>query len=69
MCFGWIAFWKWEPCASRTSSYAGLFKIGGQNPVDSEAITVRRPRARDLGIVLGRLPCGELNAITDVEGV
>ncbi len=28
-----------------------------------------RPRARDLGIVMGILPPGELNAITDVAGV
>lgn len=28
-----------------------------------------RPRARDLGIVVGSLPTGPLNAITDVEGV
>jgi D-aminopeptidase len=30
---------------------------------------VSRYRARDLGIVIGRLPTGELNAITDVPGV
>ncbi|MEO8291180.1 MAG: P1 family peptidase [Gaiellaceae bacterium] len=28
-----------------------------------------RPRARDLGIAVGTLPTGELNAITDVPGV
>ena len=28
-----------------------------------------RPRARDLGIAIGRFPAGPLNAITDVEGV
>ena len=28
-----------------------------------------RPRARDLGVVVGILPSGPLNAITDVEGV
>ena len=37
--------------------------------MDSEEQSVRRPRARDLGIVLGRMPCGALNGITDVEGV
>ncbi|MFM2105036.1 MAG: hypothetical protein RL338_68 [Chloroflexota bacterium] len=31
--------------------------------------TPRRPRARDLGIVVGDLPTGPLNAITDVPGV
>lgn len=29
----------------------------------------RRPRARDLGLITGSLPPGELNAITDVPGV
>jgi len=31
--------------------------------------STQRPRARDLGITLGRLPCGPLNAITDVDGL
>ena len=31
--------------------------------------SVTRPRARDLGIVVGVLPAGPLNAITDVAGV
>src|SRR5579872_6566124 len=30
---------------------------------------MNRPRARELGVVIGRLPPGELNAITDVPGV
>src|SRR5690625_1863992 len=29
----------------------------------------KRPRARDIGISIGELPPGELNAITDVNGV
>src|SRR5215203_3258247 len=33
------------------------------------AQTQNRPRARDLGITVGILPTGPLNAITDVEGV
>ena len=28
-----------------------------------------RPRARDIGVVVGIFPTGENNAITDVEGV
>ena len=28
-----------------------------------------RPRARELGIAVGKLPCGKHNAITDVPGV
>ena len=35
----------------------------------STANTQNRPRARDLGITVGILPTGPLNAITDVEGV
>jgi len=31
--------------------------------------TAERPRARDLGVVVGILPTGPLNAITDVDGV
>jgi D-aminopeptidase len=34
-----------------------------------EAVETKRPRARDLGITIGILPTGELNAITDVMGV
>ncbi|HEX5417306.1 MAG TPA: P1 family peptidase, partial [Chloroflexota bacterium] len=30
---------------------------------------MNRPRARELGIQIGRLPTGLLNAITDVPGV
>jgi D-aminopeptidase len=35
----------------------------------SSANTQNRPRARELGITVGVLPTGPLNAITDVEGV
>jgi D-aminopeptidase len=35
----------------------------------ADALTGPRPRARDLGIRIGRLQTGELNAITDVPGV
>src|SRR5262245_19620548 len=37
--------------------------------VKAQAPANHRPRARDLGIVIGVLPPGELNAITDVAGV
>ena len=33
------------------------------------ALAVTRPRARDLGVTIGTLPTGPLNAITDVAGV
>jgi D-aminopeptidase len=35
----------------------------------SSANMQNRPRARDLGVVVGILPTGTLNAITDVDGV
>lgn len=39
---------------------------GGMAPT---ANTQNRPRARELGIIVGILPTGPLNAITDVDGV
>src|SRR5256885_12500843 len=33
------------------------------------ALELTRPRARDLGITIGSMPAGPLNAITDVAGV
>src|SRR5713101_844616 len=33
------------------------------------ALTTTRPRIRDLGVTIGSLPTGPLNAITDVAGV
>jgi D-aminopeptidase len=33
------------------------------------ALAAARPRARDVGVVIGTLPTGPLNAITDVAGV
>jgi D-aminopeptidase len=35
----------------------------------TSAIAQDRPRARDIGLVVGTFPTGELNAITDVAGV
>lgn len=37
--------------------------------IGSSAQTQNRPRARELGITVGILPTGPLNAITDVDGV
>ena len=44
-----------------------MAKTSGQANPDESAPT--RPRARDLGIRVGILPLGPLNAITDVNGV
>ena len=47
-----------------------LLLLGGIVAQANQASTPRaRPRARDLGIVVGVLPPGSLNAITDVAGV
>jgi D-aminopeptidase len=42
-------------------------ETGGQTRVDATPPT--RPRARDIGLRVGVLPAGRLDAITDVEGV
>jgi D-aminopeptidase len=39
------------------------------SPSNTPTTTTGRPRARELGVVVGVLPTGPLNAITDVEGV
>jgi len=44
-----------------------LFLLMGQTV--SQAQDARRPRARDAGVIVGVLPTGPLNAITDVAGV
>jgi D-aminopeptidase len=44
-----------------------LVLLGGGTAMSQEAI--ERPRARDAGVVVGILPPGPLNAITDVAGV
>ena len=38
-------------------------------PVTAAGQEVKRPRARDAGVIVGVLPTGQLNAITDVAGV
>jgi D-aminopeptidase len=47
----------------------GLVVIGALQPRLSEGQQVKRPRAREAGIVVGILPPGPLNSITDVNGV
>lgn len=46
-----------------------LARSFAQTPAQTPAQTEPRPRARDLGIQVGILPPGPLNAITDVAGV
>ena len=38
-------------------------------PNVSQGQEARRPRAREAGVVVGILPTGALNSITDVDGV
>src|SRR6266536_31323 len=44
-------------------------KTAAQNNQNISPSIKERPRARDLGIIVGILPTGALNAITDVAGV
>ncbi len=37
--------------------------------LQAHAAEQARPRARDVGVVIGTLPTGPRNAITDVDGV
>src|SRR5688500_11295055 len=46
---------------------ASLFALALMNPTGFT--DEKRPRARDLGLVVGVLPAGRWNAITDVSGV
>src|SRR6266853_2468482 len=47
----------------------GLIVIAVLQPRLSEGQQAKRPRAREAGIVVGILPPGPLNSITDVNGV
>src|ERR1700741_2315926 len=47
----------------------GLLSILIVFSMAASAYTQNRPRARELGIIVGVLPPGPLNAITDVDGV
>ena len=48
---------------------AALFLALVSIAVSSQSVNSSRPRARDIGLKIGVLPTGVLNAITDVEGV
>ena len=54
--------WRWGLLGLLLPTLAGAVACGQER-------TDGRPRARDLGIKIGILPTGELNAITDVSGV
>ncbi|HXI75377.1 MAG TPA: hypothetical protein VNG94_07295, partial [Pyrinomonadaceae bacterium] len=51
---------------------AGLFILlvtAFVGPLTSQGQQAKRPRAREAGIIVGILPTGPLNSITDVSGV
>ncbi len=54
------------PTKAFTASLALLLLLPHMTQTGSQG---RRPRARDIGLVVGVLPAGPQNAITDVEGV
>jgi len=58
-----------ETHATRQYLLAGIFSLVSLAGSSVEAQEAPRPRARDLGLTIGILPTGPLNAITDVEGV
>ena len=61
---------KHKSClAAMRSARLGLAFLASWNVQAQKATETPRPRARDLGIVVGVLPTGPLNAITDVAGV
>lgn len=58
-----------ETHATRQHLLAGIFSLVSLAGLSIEAQEAPRPRTRDLGLTIGILPTGPLNAITDVEGV
>jgi D-aminopeptidase len=54
---------------SRTTQLSCLTVIITSLTLVTVASTQERPRARDIGLVVGTFPTGSLNAITDVAGV
>jgi len=48
---------------------AALFLALVSIAVSSQSVNSSRPRARDIGLKIGVLPTGVLNAITDVDGI
>lgn len=46
-----------------------FLSVMGPSVADSQTTVPVRPRARDIGLVVGILPAGPRNAITDVDGV
>ncbi|HKG14137.1 MAG TPA: P1 family peptidase, partial [Pyrinomonadaceae bacterium] len=52
-----------------TNFRAHLFLLTLLLLMGQSAVEQKRPRARDIGLVVGVLPPGRLDAITDVEGV
>jgi len=53
----------------RAQALAWVFMSGALFLVQAPLAAQSRPRARDIGLVVGSLPPGPLNAITDVAGV
>src|SRR3712207_2146205 len=51
------------------SSFAFIILLAFMNQTRPSGTEKPRPRARELGLVVGVLPTGRLNAITDVKGV
>ena len=55
--------------AAQNSANAPLTQPSPTRGEGKEGSESKKPRARELGIVIGKFPTGKLNAITDVAGV
>lgn len=58
-----------KPNEFRRQQYCVLAALLTFSSIMNAQTTLERPRAREAGIVIGSLPTGPLNAITDVAGV
>src|ERR1700739_268533 len=57
----------WRPPEKRKMKLLALLLVVAAIPLVAQEVS--RPRAREAGVVVGILPTGSLNAITDVSGV
>src|SRR5262245_36399549 len=67
-----IALMTWISIVTIESPKTGRaheFNLDEASALPSPTVALARPRAREAGVVIGVLPAGPLNAITDVSGV
>ncbi len=57
------------PRSAFRNCLSGVLLLATATPLASALLAQSRPRARDVGLVIGTLPPGPHNAITDIDGV